>query len=257
VTAAADWLMPAWRIAEVGALMTTRAGGVSGGRYATMNVGSAVGDDADDVAANRRLLATATGASPVYLRQVHGTRVVRVDAGDAAPDAPVREADAVVTTDPGVACVVQAADCLPVLLAAPDGRAVGAAHAGWRGLAGGVVEAAVDGVAAAAGCAPGELVAWLGACIGPDAFEVGGDVLDAFAVARDDDARSTPRFRAKGRGKWLADLAGLARDRLVRAGVRDVSGGGWCTASDAARFFSYRRDGVTGRMAAAIWIAGR
>jgi len=257
VTAAADWLMPAWRIAEVGALMTTRAGGVSGGRYATMNVGSAVGDDADDVAANRRLLATATGASPVYLRQVHGTRVVRVDAGDAAPDAPVREADAVVTTDAGVACVVQAADCLPVLLAAPDGRAVGAAHAGWRGLAGGVVEAAVDGVAAAAGCAPGELVAWLGACIGPDAFEVGGDVLDAFAVARDDDARSTPRFRAKGRGKWLADLAGLARDRLVRAGVRDVSGGGWCTASDAARFFSYRRDGVTGRMAAAIWIAGR
>jgi len=257
VTAAADWLMPAWRIAEVGALMTTRAGGVSGGRYATMNVGSAVGDDADDVAANRRLLATATGASPVYLRQVHGTRVVRVDAGDAAPDAPVREADAVVTTDAGVACVVQAADCLPVLLAAPDGRAVGAAHAGWRGLAGGVVEAAVDGVAAAAGCAPGELVAWLGACIGPDVFEVGGDVLDAFAVARDDDARSTPRFRAKGRGKWLADLAGLARDRLVRAGVRDVSGGGWCTASDAARFFSYRRDGVTGRMAAAIWIAGR
>jgi len=257
VTAAADWLMPAWRIAEVGALMTTRAGGVSGGRYATMNVGSAVGDDADDVAANRRLLATATGASPVYLRQVHGTRVVRVDAGDAAPDAPAREADAVVTTDAGVACVVQAADCLPVLLAAPDGRAVGAAHAGWRGLAGGVVEAAVDGVAAAAGCAPGELVAWLGACIGPDAFEVGGDVLDAFAVARDDDARSTPRFRAKGRGKWLADLAGLARDRLVRAGVRDVSGGGWCTASDAARFFSYRRDGVTGRMAAAIWIAGR
>ena len=257
MTAAADWLMPAWRIAEVGALMTTRAGGVSGGRYATMNVGSAVGDDADDVAANRRLLATATGASPVYLRQVHGTRVVRVDAGDAAPDAPVREADAVVTTDAGVACVVQAADCLPVLLAAPDGRAVGAAHAGWRGLAGGVVEAAVDGVAAAAGCAPRELVAWLGACIGPDAFEVGGDVLDAFAVARDDDARSTPRFRAKGRGKWLADLAGLARDRLVCAGVRDVSGGGWCTASDAARFFSYRRDGVTGRMAAAIWIAGR
>jgi len=257
VTAAADWLMPAWRIAEVGALMTTRAGGVSGGRYATMNVGSAVGDDADDVAANRRLLATATGASPVYLRQVHGTRVVRVDAGDAAPHAPAREADAVVTTDPGVACVVQAADCLPVLLAAPDGRAVGAAHAGWRGLAGGVVEAAVDGVAAAAGCAPGELVAWLGACIGPDAFEVGGDVLDAFAVARDDDARATPRFRAKGRGKWLADLAGLARDRLARVGVRDVSGGGWCTVSDPVRFFSYRRDGVTGRMAAAIWIAGR
>nr|HET7859500.1 peptidoglycan editing factor PgeF [Caldimonas sp.] len=237
--------------------MTTRSGGVSRGRYEAMNVGVAVGDDADDVAANRRLLADATGASPVWLRQVHGTRVVRVAAADAAPDAPVHEGDGVVTTVPGVACVVQAADCLPVLLAAPGGRAVGAAHAGWRGLARGVVEAAVDAVAAAAGCAPVELAAWLGACIGPDAFEVGGDVLDAFAVARVDPTLATPRFRAKGGGKWLADLGGLARDRLVRAGVREVSGGEWCTASDAARFFSYRRDGVTGRMAAAIWIAGR
>jgi len=252
VTRAADWLAPEWRIAEVGALMTTRSGGVSRGRYAAMNVGLAVGDEADDVAANRRLLAGATGAWPVYLRQVHGTRVVHVDEADAAADAPVHEGDAAVTTVRGVACVVQAADCLPVLLAAPGGRAVGAAHAGWRGLAAGVVEAAVDAVVAAAGCAPGDLRAWLGACIGPDAFEVGGDVLDAFEVAR-----ATPRFRAKGGGKWLADLAGLARDRLARAGVRDVSGGRWCTVSDAARFFSYRRDGVTGRMAAAIWIAGR
>ena len=257
MTAAADWLMPAWRIAEVGALMTTRAGGVSGGRYATMNVGSAVGDDADDVAANRRLLATATGASPVYLRQVHGTRVVRVDAGDAAPDAPVREADAVVTTDAGVACVVQAADCLPVLLAAPDGRAVGAAHAGWRGLAGGVVEAAVDGVAAAAGCAPRELVAWLGACIGPDAFEVGADVLIAFGAAPGIEGTRAGRFTAKGGAKWNADLAALARDRLAAAGVAQISGGAWCTVADASRFFSYRRDGVTGRMAAAVWIAAR
>ena len=259
MTPAADWLAPAWRIAGVGVLMTTRSGGASRGRYASMNVGTAVGDDPEDVAANRRLLAEATGALPVYLRQVHGTRVARVDAADAAPGAIVHEADAVVTTTPGVACVVQAADCLPVLLAAPRARAVGAAHAGWRGLAGGVVEAAVDAVAAAAGCAPGELAAWLGACIGPDAFEVGGDVLDAFGVANDRDANApaAARFRANGSGKWLADLAGLARDRLARVGVRDVSGGGWCTVSDPVRFFSYRRDGVTGRMAAAIWIAGR
>jgi copper oxidase (laccase) domain-containing protein len=117
----------------------------------------------------------------------------------------------------------------------------------------------VVAVAAAAGCAPGELAAWLGACIGPDAFEVGGDVLEAFGVADDGDvnAPAAARFRANGGGKWLADLAGLARDRLARVGVRDVSGGGWCTVGDPARFFSYRRDGVTGRMAAAIWIAGR
>jgi YfiH family protein len=257
VTLPTDWLAPAWRIGGVGALMTTRSGGVSRGPYASMNVGVAVADDRDDVAANRRLLAEATGALPVYLRQVHGRRVVRVSASDAAPQADVHEADAVVTTTPGIACVVQAADCLPVLLAAPNGRAVGAAHAGWRGLAGGVVEAAVEAVASAAGCAPGELAAWLGACIGPDAFEVGGDVLDAFDVPRAAEGRatSTARFRAKGDGKWLADLGGLARDRLARAGVRDVSGGGWCTVGDEARFFSYRRDGTTGRMAAAIWIA--
>ncbi|MGZ8260483.1 MAG: polyphenol oxidase family protein, partial [Caldimonas sp.] len=172
----AGWLAPPWRIAKVGALMTTRAGGVSSGAYASMNVGSAVGDDPRAVAANRRRLAEAMGAAPVFLRQVHGARVVRA-AGVAAADGPDAvadgDADAVVTTEPGVACVVQAADCLPVLLAAPDGRAVGAAHAGWRGLAGGVVENAVAAVAGAAGCAPHEIAAWLGACIGRDAFEVG------------------------------------------------------------------------------------
>ena len=253
MTRPADWLAPAWRNAQVGALMTTRAGGVSRGRYASMNVGVAVGDDPGDVTANRRLLAQTIAATPVFLRQVHGARVVRVGADDAA-GASLHEADAAVTTAPRVACVVQAADCLPVLLAAPGGRAVAAAHAGWRGLAGGVVEAAVDAVAEAAACAPREIAAWLGACIGPDAFEVGADVLDAFAAAPSDE--STPgRFRAKGGGKWLADLAGLARDRLLAAGLRDVSGGDWCTVGDAARFFSYRRDGTTGRMAAAIWIA--
>jgi len=260
VTVPADWLAPEWRIAGVGALMTTRAGGVSAGPHASMNVGIAVGDDPRAVAANRRSLAEAVGAAPVFLRQMHGRRVVRLAAEDAAPDAPVHEADAAVTTVPGVACIVQAADCLPVLLAAPDGRAVGAAHAGWRGLAGGVVEAAVAAVCDAAACAPAELTAWLGACIGPDAFEVGADVLAAFAVDPQPgrgDASAARRFRARGGGKWLADLAGLARDRLAAAGVSRVAGGRWCTVAEPERFFSFRRDGTTGRMAAAIWIRSR
>ncbi|HEY2190232.1 MAG TPA: peptidoglycan editing factor PgeF [Caldimonas sp.] len=238
--------------------MTTRAGGVSTGSCASMNVGVAVGDDPVHVTVNRLRLAEATRAAPVFLRQVHGARVVHVAGGDAVAGAPVHEADAAVTTVPGIACVVQAADCLPVLLAAPHGRAVGAAHAGWRGLAGGIVEAAVAAVSEAAGCAPAELSAWLGACIGPDAFEVGADVLAAFGVDPDEDAATTTaaqRFRARDGRKWLADLAGLARDRLAAAGVQRVDGGYWCTVTDRKRFFSYRRDGKTGRMAAAIWVA--
>ena len=253
-----DWLAPDRRIDGVGALMTTREGGVSRGPYASMNFGNAVGDAAADVAANRASLAAAVRAVPVFLRQVHGARVVRVGAADGVPDASTHEADAAVTTERGVACIVQAADCLPVLIAAPGGRAVGAAHAGWRGLAGGVVENTVAAVCAAAACAPEELVAWLGACIGPDAFEVGADVLAAFGVVDGGLASAMPasasRFRAKGEGKWLADLAGLTRDRLAAAGVARVDGGHWCTVSSPHRFFSYRRDGTTGRMAAAIWI---
>lgn len=247
-----DWLRPDWRIAGVGALMTTRSGGVSSGRYAALNLGTAVGDDARCVATNRAVLASRIGAAPVFLRQVHGRRVVRIAASDAAPGAILHEADAAVTSEPGVACLVQAADCLPVLLAAPQGRAVGAAHAGWRGLSAGVVEAAVDAVCAAGRCAPAEVVAWLGACIGAAAFEVGEDVLAAFGDA----PGGAGRFKALGGAKWRADLAGLTRDRLAAAGVAQVSGGTWCTVADASRFFSYRRDGVTGRMAAAVWIGG-
>jgi len=252
-----DWLTPDWRVAGVGALMTTRSGGSSRGPYATMNVGAAVGDDVAAVTANRALLGEAMGAAPVFLRQVHGTRVVRVGVADAAPGAPIHEADAVVTSEAGVACVVQAADCLPVLLAAPDGRAVAAAHAGWRGLSAGVVEFALDALCRAGRCAPGDVVAWLGACIGPDAFEVGEDVLIAFGAAERHQGARAGRFRAKGGAKWHADLPGLARDRLAAAGVGRISGGAWCTVTDASRFFSYRRDGVTGRMAAAVWIAAR
>ena len=157
-----------------------------------------------------------------------------------------------------MACTVQVADCLPVLFAAPGGRAVGAAHAGWRGLAGGVVEATVDAVCAAAGCSPSDLDAWLGACIGPQHFEVGADVLDAFGALPDNAHQSASaarsRFRPSRPDKWLADLPRLARDRLAAAGVARISGGSWCTVADASRFFSYRRDGITGRMAAAVWI---
>ena len=252
----ADWLAPDWRVAGVGALMTTRSGGNSVGAYAAMNVGAAVGDDARAVAANRALLADTMGAAPVFLRQVHGTRVVRIGAADAASGA-VHEADAVVTSEAGVGCVVQAADCLPVLLAAPEGRAVAAAHAGWRGLAAGVVERTVAALCDVGQCEPGDVVAWLGACIGPQAFEVGADVLAAFDAASLQKSASSARFQPQGGGKWHADLAGLARDRLAAAGVATVSGGAWCTVTDASRFFSYRRDGVTGRMAAAVWIVRR
>ena len=179
--------------------------------------------------------------------------MVRIRLDDARDGAPVHDADACVTTEPGIACVVQAADCLPVLLAAPDGRAVGAAHAGWRGLAGGVVDAAVGAVCDLASCEPCELDAWLGACIGPGAFEVGAEVLTAFGV---DPAQADPsrRFMPFKPGKWLANLPELARDRLRAAGVERIGGGRWCTVGDASRFFSFRRDGVTGRMAAAVWI---
>ena len=251
-----DWLAPDWRIAGVGALMTTRAGGVSAGRYASMNLGAAVGDDAGRVAANRAALAEAIGAAPVFLRQVHGARVVRVGAADAAAGAPLQEADAAVTTEPGVACVVQAADCLPVLFAAPGGRAVAAAHAGWRGLAAGVVEAAVEAVCVAGQCRPGEVSAWLGACIGPRAFEVGADVLEAFGA----DAAAPRRARPAASGRRARQVArrparpGARSARRRRRRARSAAAAG-APSPTPSRFFSFRRDGVTGRMAAAVWIA--
>lgn len=247
------WLLPAWQAEGIGALMTTRQGGVSVAPFESLNLRAAIGDDPAAVAHNQHLLAAAIGATPVYLNQVHGARVVRLTAADARADATLHDADGSVTTESGIACTAQVADCLPVLFAAPHGRAVGAAHAGWRGLAAGVLEATLAQVCDAAECGPGEVQAWLGACIGPMAFEVGPDVLDAFDASP---AKPSSRFVAKGQGKWLADLPSLARDRLGAAGVRAVSGGEWCSVSDPSRFFSFRRDRVTGRMAAVIWLAG-
>jgi polyphenol oxidase len=248
-----DWGAPA----RVGAWMSTRHGGVSVAPWDALNLGTAVGDHPDAVAENRRRFAAATGALPVFLRQVHGATVVDITAADAQRTQPL-EADAAVTTQPGVACTVQVADCLPVLLAADNGRAVAAAHAGWRGLAGGVLDAALAAVCQRAGCAPAAVQAWLGPCIGPRAFEVGADVLAGFQVSPLHEHQ--PRFawqpRPDGVPRWRADLAGLARDRLQALGVAQVSGGTWCTVSDASRFFSFRRDGVTGRLAAAVWLRG-
>lgn len=252
-------LTPDWSAPEgVGAWMSTRAGGVSQGPWASLNLGTAVGDDPAAVAENRLRFAQAIGAAPVFLRQVHGVRVVRLDAAltaGQADGAPI-EADAAVSTERGIACTVQVADCLPVLFAAPAGRGVAAAHAGWRGLAGGVLEATVDALCEAAGCAPSEVSAWLGPCIGPRQFEVGAEVVEAFAapVPPGEAPRFVPRARPDGAMRWLADLPQLARDRLQAHGVHAVTGGSWCTVEDASRFFSYRRDGVTGRLAAAVWL---
>ena len=247
-----DWLVPGWNAPGVGALMTTRKGGFSAAPFDSLNLRAGLGDDAAAVARNQQLLAHAIDAVPVYLDQVHGASVVRLSAADALPDAPIHRADASVTTEPNIGCTVLVADCLPVLFAAPNGRAVGAAHAGWRGLSRGVLEATLREVCEAGGCESADVQAWLGACIGPRAFEVGPDVLEAFGVSPH--GGSSPRFVPKGPGKWWADLASLARDRLQAAGVRAVGGGAWCTVREPSRFFSFRRDRVTGRMAAAVWI---
>ena len=250
-----DWLVPDWTAPGVGALMTTRSGGVSAAPFDSFNLRSQTGDLPALVAENQARLARIACAVPVYLNQVHGARVVRLGRADAAPGAPVHDADASVTTLPGIACAVQVADCLPVLFAVPGGRAVGAAHAGWRGLAGGVIEATLHAVCEAAACEPSQVQAWLGACIGPTRFEVGADVFERFAAPAHQPAPAMPpRFVPHGPGKWLADLAGLAHDRLHAAGVRSIHGGRWCTVSDVSRFFSFRRDRVTGRMAALVWI---
>jgi polyphenol oxidase len=247
-----DWLRPDWDAPGVGALMSTRAGGVSEGPFAAMNIRGGLGDDPLAVVRNQALFASEIGARPVWLEQVHGKDVLRLGAEHVGR---LPTADASVCTEPGIACTVQVADCLPVLFAAPDGRGVGGAHAGWRGLSGGVLEATIAALCDAAACDPADLVAWLGPCIGPRRFEVGADVLEAFGA--DPSRAAQPFFVPHADGKWMADLAGLARERLARAGLTRISGGQWCTVEDASRFFSFRRDRVTGRMVAAVWLDRR
>lgn len=253
------WLQPQWPApASVRAVMTDRHGGVSRVPYDSMNLGDHVGDEIAHVLANRARLQNALGRRAVFLQQVHGVESVWLDGS--APDG--LQADACISTSADVACTIMVADCLPVLLCDATGRWVAAAHAGWRGLAGqagqGVLERlmASETIRQSMGS---DILAWLGPCIGPQAFEVGPEVRAAFCEA---DNQAAALFRPLGPGKFLADLAGLARQRLLRLGVRQIFGNDsqatWCTVTQASRFFSHRRDGrvlgQSGRMAACIWL---
>ncbi len=265
-----DWLCPQWPApARVQALCSTRAGGTSGAAYQSMNLGDHVGDAPVAVQANRARLQQAIAARPLFLSQVHGTQLTQITHGSADG----LQADASLTTEPGLACTILVADCLPVLLTNAQGTAVAAAHAGWRGLAGtggrGILAQVIEDFRALAPVestqTATEIIVWLGPCIGPRAFAVGPEVRAAF-VARDAAAAAlfTPvadeLARSAGAAKWLANLPGLARRRLAALGVTQIYGNdasqAWCTVSNPARFFSYRRDGVTGRMAACIWLQG-
>ncbi len=253
------WLRPEWPApTHVHAVFTTRAGGVSAAPFDSFNLGDHVGDEPTAVAANRAALAAALNARPVFLQQVHGVAVADLDAIPA--DGTV--ADACLTARRGMAATIMVADCLPVLLTDTQGHAVGAAHAGWRGLAGqggvGVLETVVAELRARVG-AEAELLAWLGPCIGPTAFEVGAEVREVFCAT---DAGASACFQPGAPGKFWADLPGLARRRLAALGLTQVHGndGGtrWCTVSQPSVFFSHRRDagrlGSTGRLAACIWL---
>ncbi|MBT3065230.1 peptidoglycan editing factor PgeF [Rhodoferax sp. U11-2br] len=254
-----DWLTPDWPApAGVHAICTTRMGGVSHAPYDSLNLGDHVGDDQAHVASNRAILQQAIVAKPVFLNQVHGTEVLRLDA--TTPNASV--ADACLTDQLGIACTIMVADCLPVLFCSTDGAWVGAAHAGWRGLAGnvgvGVLEQTCKDFRALAlmhqGQADTEVIAWLGPCIGPQAFEVGDEVRAAFV---EQNTEAEQMFTPLGGSKWLASLAGLARQRLSALGITRVFGNDgsadWCTVTQSSRFFSHRRDRVSGRLAVCIW----
>ena len=236
----ADWPAPPGVVAGT----TLRSGGVSRDPYASLNLGAHVGDDPEAVRSNRRRFVEACGlpAEPPWLRQVHGTHVI--SEGN-APDQP---ADAIVGKRPGAICAVLTADCLPVVFASADGGEIAAAHAGWRGLAAGVLEAAVAALTAPAG----DVLAWLGPAISQAAFEVGGEVREVFVQS---DPGAAGCFWQNERGRWQADLYGLARLRLERCGVMRVFGGGRCTFGEPDAFFSYRRDGQCGRLATFVYRA--
>jgi purine-nucleoside/S-methyl-5'-thioadenosine phosphorylase / adenosine deaminase len=242
-----DWIVPAWPApAAVRAVTTTRHGGVSVPPWDSMNPADHVGDQPGAVAENRARLSRALQlpAAPVWLQQVHGVGVV-----NAAQVHGVPAADAAWTAQAGVVCAVMTADCLPVLLCDRAGQCVAAAHAGWRGLAAGVLEQTVQALPAR----PEALLAWLGPAIGPAAYVVGAEVRDAFLAS---DADAADAFTVAEQGGWHADLYRLARLRLSRLGVSAVFGGDWCSFTAPERFYSYRREGVTGRMASLIWLAG-
>jgi YfiH family protein len=249
-----SWIIPHWPApSNVKACMTTRLGGVSAGPYSSLNLGDHVGDDSQNVALNRQRLSALLDlpSPPVWLNQVHGTGIVELPLGGSpsSPDAgDIPRSDGSFSRQIHQVCTVMTADCLPVLLCDTQGTVVAAAHAGWRGLAAGVLENTIQAMAVA----PKSLLAWLGPAIGPDAFEVGHDVVTAFTETQPE-ARNA--FRPISADHWLADIYALARLRLRQAGVTQLSGGGYCTYRESQRFYSYRRDKITGRMAALIWLA--
>ena len=242
------WITPDWPApAQVKAAATLRTGGVSEGPYASLNLGSHVGDDAAAVAENRRLLKEALQlpAEPVWLNQVHGTDVVIANSQVSPPTA-----DASIALGADQVCAVLTADCLPVLFCDRQGTRVGAAHAGWRGLAGGVLNATIR----ALDVPPSQLLAWLGPAIEPEAFEVGPEVREQFISLH---AANATAFESNARGRWQADLYQLARNELARLGVHAVFGGDQRCHADADNFYSYRRDSRTGRMATLIWLVSK
>jgi YfiH family protein len=250
MTSTVRWIEPDWPApGRVHAISTLRGGGASGGHYASLNLAAHVGDDPDAVAKNRQRLRTAASlpAEPLWLEQVHGIEVVRNDGAVGADRVPPR-ADASLALEAGRVCAVLTADCLPVVFADDAGTCVAVSHAGWRGLAGGVLERTLG----ALGVPPARLMAWLGPAIAQPAFEVGAEVRDAF-VQRS--ARCAGAFELNAAGRFQADLYALARVVLEDCGVSRIYGGGRCTARETAEFFSYRREGTTGRMATLAWLA--
>ena len=242
---ARDWIVPDWPAPpRVRAFVTTRSGGVSEGAYASMNLGMSSGDDAQRVARNREIVREILPEAPRWLAQVHGTDVLELDRDEPAGRP---KADAAVSRTRNRVCAVLTADCMPLLLCDLRGDAVAVAHAGWRGLAAGVVENAFRSLGAQAQ----ETIAWMGPAIGPAAFEVGPEVREAFVAH---DARAASAFIGHKPGKFMADLYALARQRLEAVGVRGIFGGGFCTYADADRFFSYRREKQSGRMGTFIWM---
>ena len=233
-----DWPAPA----NVKALQTTRLGGISSAPYDSLNLGDHVGDAPLAVARNRMLLNTLLPSEPVWLEQVHGTTVANADMADCLP-----QADACIARHRAAVCVVMTADCLPVLLCDRQGSVVAATHAGWKGLAAGAIEATVQ----AMGVAPQNLMAWLGPAISQQVFEVGEEVRAAFVAVQ---PQAASAFIPGQSGKWFADLCALARLRLNAMDITGIYGGGYCTYREREKFFSYRRDGATGRMGTFIWL---
>ncbi|MDE3020639.1 MAG: peptidoglycan editing factor PgeF [Pseudomonadota bacterium] len=237
-----DFIIPDWPApSNVHALVTTRSGGVSLPPYESFNLGNHVGDDADAVAMNRAQLCKVLPSEPYWLNQVHGREVAEIDTSVFQANA-----DAAICRTAGKVLVVMTADCLPVLLCASDGSVLGVAHAGWRGLCAGVIESTLAKMCVE----PGMIIAYLGPAIGPEFFEVGSEVRDAFMQSGE---RAAQAFVPAESGRWLGNLYELARQRLALAGVSNVFGGEFCTYREASRFFSYRRDGQTGRMATLLW----